>query len=574
MQSILLKCKISISKYAKVALLANSFMRRNSSLEIRIVDSEKYDVEKQREVERETFSLIRLKGGTDEAICYADQASSPDQRNFASHLVNINGEEVANKRKVYEKSRLVAWSNEDSILKLATTIMGENSEMKKRYNIDAIEPKDLADLEQLTRISNKFRSELDAGYFERIGEGSFGYVYKAQKGKRDVAVKILKNKEDSQQINYFEREVDMLRKANHPNIVQVISIHISKQSELSIVMEFMDGGNLKDLLREDKQGKEKEFTVRFIEDIGSAIEHLHSLGIMHRDVKPENIFLSKDHKVLKLGDFGLARATEGSRSRKTEIGSYRYMAPEVMISGGQYSEKSDVYSFGLCLVEVVSGKPVFDDIENDKRVFYTKVSGGKPNIPDITVNKFGEEAAKIKAIIDECLKPEDSRPEMRIVLDILNKPSNMHQQEIEFHNVLAGRGQTEPFQGDPTTAAKATDNRLELETSEDGTRSTPYPSLDQAFKTEADLSSRDRIQIEEQPFGVSSTPYPLLGQAFKEDIGNDSESTEQLSERSNSSYSPIAQAFRDGQNPQVTDNSRSDEIPSDQPYPPVEQSLK
>lgn len=58
------------------------------------------------------------------------------------------------------------------------------------------------------------------------------------------------------------------------------------------------------------------------------------------------------------------------------------------------------------------------------------------------MNKFGEEAAKIKAIIDECLKPEDSRPEMRIVLDILNKPSNMHQQEIEFHNVLAGRGQT------------------------------------------------------------------------------------------------------------------------------------
>ena len=56
--------------------------------------------------------------------------------------------------------------------------------------------------------------------------------------------------------------------------------------------------------------------------------------------------LSKDHKVLKLGDFGLARATIGSKSRKTETGSYRYMAPEVMISEGKYSEKSDVYSFG------------------------------------------------------------------------------------------------------------------------------------------------------------------------------------------------------------------------------------
>ena len=57
-------------------------------------------------------------------------------------------------------------------------------------------------------------------------------------------------------------------------------------------MEFMAGGNLKDLLRENKQGMGKEFTVTFIEDIGSAIEHLHSLGVMHRDVKPENIFVS------------------------------------------------------------------------------------------------------------------------------------------------------------------------------------------------------------------------------------------------------------------------------------------
>ena len=62
------------------------------------------------------------------------------------------------------------------------------------------------------------------------------------------------------------------------------------------MMEFMAGGNLKDLLRENKQGMGKEFTVIFIEDIGSAIEHLHSLGVMHRDVKPENIFVSTSLK--------------------------------------------------------------------------------------------------------------------------------------------------------------------------------------------------------------------------------------------------------------------------------------
>ena len=81
------------------------------------------------------------------------------------------------------------------------------------------------------------------------------------------------------------------RQANHPRIVEVISIYISKKNELSIVMEFMAGGNLKDYLKEHS-GQGKIFTVRFIEDIGSAIDHLHSLDIMHRDVKPENIFVS------------------------------------------------------------------------------------------------------------------------------------------------------------------------------------------------------------------------------------------------------------------------------------------
>lgn len=86
-------------------------------------------------------------------------------------------------------------------------------EMLSIFNFKKIsqQSKDLADLEQLTRISDKFRSELDAGYFDRIGEGNFGYVYKAQKGRQDVAVKILKNKEDKDLINNFEREADMLR---------------------------------------------------------------------------------------------------------------------------------------------------------------------------------------------------------------------------------------------------------------------------------------------------------------------------------------------------------------------------
>ena len=83
------------------------------------------------------------------------------------------------------------------------------------------------------------------------------------------------------------------REAKHPNIVEVIEC-ITIQNQLAIVMEFMAGGNLKVLLRKGKRGQGREFTLRFIEDIGSAVEHLHSKDITHRDIKPENIFVSKN----------------------------------------------------------------------------------------------------------------------------------------------------------------------------------------------------------------------------------------------------------------------------------------
>ena len=86
-----------------------------------------------------TFASLSLLGGQDEAVCYAETATSPDDRKFANHLININGDVVLNKRKVYERSRANAWNNEDSILKLATAIMRESSEMKKRFGIDAID---------------------------------------------------------------------------------------------------------------------------------------------------------------------------------------------------------------------------------------------------------------------------------------------------------------------------------------------------------------------------------------------------------------------------------------------------
>ncbi|CAH3127815.1 unnamed protein product [Pocillopora meandrina] len=218
-------------------------------------------------------------------------------------------------------------------------------------------------------------------------------------------------------------------------------------------MEFMEGGTLKAYLEKNHgDGQGKDFSVRFLEDIGSAIEHLHSLNIIFVSLK--KLILSADHTVLKLGDFGLARATEGTRQTKTQIGSYCYMAPEVVTSGGRYSKRADVHSFGLCLIEVLSGREVYDNILQHETVFSKKMAGENPTIPNIPIEEFGEELVlKLKEIIDGCLKPEKSRPEMNFLLNILRGQITSRKITVQLYCVGTGTGTTAVLHGQPSSSA-------------------------------------------------------------------------------------------------------------------------
>ena len=133
---------------------------------------------------------------------------------------------------------------------------------------------------------------------------------------------------------------------------------------------------------------------------------------------------------------------------------------------------------------------------------------------------------------------------------------------------------TEPQQVDPGSWRTADDNRVELRASE--AVGSPYPVLVQAFKDGPDHPTTDDKQTEEQPSDLSSSTYPRLDQAFKEDIGNvsESKSTEKLTKSSSPPYPTVVQSFGDGQNSPFKDDRRSDEKPSNEPYPPVSQSFK
>ncbi|XP_035695713.1 cAMP-dependent protein kinase type 1-like [Branchiostoma floridae] len=407
------KRQMAIKKYVEVIKLCQTFVSSKSSLEIRIVDWR--DPEERKEIDKEKFGLARLKGGEDEAIFHGHPATA-GKKAFAVQLIAINGEETARKRKIYEKSRERSWSPEDSVRRLLQEVLGANRELVEKHGLDmsAIKKEDLEMLQNMSEIHLLTNKKLDQGSnFIKIGSGSFSTVHKASRQGRIVAVKILNDVQTTKDLKAFQDEFKLLRDMKHPNIVQVEDC-IVQDNRLGIIMEFMAGGNLRDHLR--KSGaQEKDFVLGFAKQIGLALEYLHLKDVMHRDVKPENVFISEDHSTFKLGDFGLARVTEGTRQTKTLIGSYRYMAPEVMSSRGHYSKKADVYSYALCLIELIKGEMVFPEIAIHKDAMDEKLRGGQPDTP----KNCDEYGPRMKPTIERCLKPEAQRPSMTKVLQML-----------------------------------------------------------------------------------------------------------------------------------------------------------
>lgn len=198
---------------------------------------------------------------------------------------------------------------------------------------------------------------------ELIGRGGMAYVYKAKdlKLNRFVAVKVLREEytENEQFIKKFDRESQAAAGLSHPNIVSVYDVGVDGEIYF-IVMEFVDGITLKQYL--DKKGQlDYEEATNFIIDIAEALKCAHSHQIIHRDIKPHNIMLTKD-LMPKVTDFGIARAITSSTITMTNqtMGSVHYISPE-QARGGFVDERSDLYSLGIMYFELLTGQLPFDE---------------------------------------------------------------------------------------------------------------------------------------------------------------------------------------------------------------------
>lgn len=194
----------------------------------------------------------------------------------------------------------------------------------------------------------------------KIGTGGMADVYKAMDHKlnRFVAVKVLKPefREDTTFIKKFRSEAQAAAGLTHPNIVNVFDVG-DDGGVYYIVMELIEGITLKEYISKKGKLSIKEATSIAIQ-VSMGLEAAHSHGIVHRDVKPQNIIISTDGKV-KVTDFGIARAASSNTISSNVMGSVHYSSPE-QVRGGYSDEKSDIYSLGITLYEMVTGRVPFD----------------------------------------------------------------------------------------------------------------------------------------------------------------------------------------------------------------------
>ncbi|EAY07030.1 CAMK family protein kinase [Trichomonas vaginalis G3] len=215
-----------------------------------------------------------------------------------------------------------------------------------------------------------------------LGEGAYGKVYLAidKETNEKVALKKVKlSKMTDEEKEKALAEVDLLSKLKHPNIVAYKGSWTTG-NHLYIAMEYVDGGDLNDkLLRQNGQLLPVQTVLDIFVQITMALQYIHGQLVLHRDLKPQNIFLTKND-VVKLGDFGVAKSLANSfELAHTMIGTPYYLAPELW-RGDPYNEKADIYSLGVLLYEMCTLRKPFEG-NNTAQLFNNLMKGHYKPIP-------------------------------------------------------------------------------------------------------------------------------------------------------------------------------------------------
>ncbi len=250
---------------------------------------------------------------------------------------------------------------------------------------------------------------------KELGAGSFGHVYLVihKVTKVQYAIKAIdkRNKTNQEEKPYFRREIEVMYKIHHPNVVKLYG-HFEDNNYCYFIMEYISKGNVYGLIPQDKKKRiNNQIVASLMKDVISAVYYLHNMKppIIHRDIKPENVLLA-DGLVAKLTDFGWSNYMQEDEKRTTVCGTPIYLAPEIIKEQG-HDEKVDIWCIGVLLFELITGNVPFqgNDIDTLKEnILHLKIVWPK----DINIDA--------KSVIKKILKSE---PSARISLEeILQQP--------------------------------------------------------------------------------------------------------------------------------------------------------
>ena len=209
----------------------------------------------------------------------------------------------------------------------------------------------------------------DFEILKELGSGSFGNVYlvRHKETKAEYAIKAIdkRNKTNQEEKPYFRREVEVMYKIHHPNVVKLFG-HFEDNNYCYFIMEYISKGNVYNLLPTDKKKRlSTKICASIIKDVISAVYFLHNMKppIIHRDIKPENVLLSEG-LVAKLTDFGWSNYIQEGEKRTTVCGTPIYLAPEILEEKA-HNEAVDIWCIGVLLFELVTAQVPFQGNDID-----------------------------------------------------------------------------------------------------------------------------------------------------------------------------------------------------------------
>ena len=254
---------------------------------------------------------------------------------------------------------------------------------------------------------------------QELGHGSFGYAYKVlnKENHKLYAIKrILIKNAKKEEIKEVENEANILSSIDNDNIVKYVD-SFSDNESFNIVMEFCDGLDLRKLINEHKENKSfinKHLIYHIIFNICLGLKEIHKKNLIHRDLKPDNLFLTGDYKI-KIGDFGLTKKLKSENEyAKTQTGTLLYMAPEI-VNDQKYNNKVDMWALGCIIYELCTLEFCFENTSIKKLIDTINESSNKK----INENIYGN---KMQILINLLLNKEyKKRPDAEQILQIIQK---------------------------------------------------------------------------------------------------------------------------------------------------------